>query len=129
MKKEIKLIDWMICDDIRTEDNGKHIFIGVYEDNIVVNTLPTILPQIYVYTKWNTEETNIQKFELKISQPNGKVIGPLTGEFDLPAKKKALIQWGISPFNLASTGTYLIDATINGKNTHIGSFDVILKKP
>lgn len=128
MKKEVKLIDWMICDDIRTEDTGKHILIGIYEDNIVVNTLPVILPQIYIYTKWNTEETNIKNFEIKINQPNGKTIGPLIGEFDFPIKKKATINWGISPFNIESTGTYIIDAVINEKKVHVGSFNVILKK-
>jgi hypothetical protein len=42
-KSEIKLVQAIVCDDIRIENNGKFIFIGAYFDNIVLPNLPSIL--------------------------------------------------------------------------------------
>ena len=45
----IKPLGVIICDDIRQEDNQKHILIGVYSNDIVVRTLPSnILIGIYI---------------------------------------------------------------------------------
>jgi hypothetical protein len=33
----------IVCDDIRTEDNGKDIIIGVYNDKILVRSFPAAL--------------------------------------------------------------------------------------
>jgi hypothetical protein len=33
----------LLCDDVRMENNGKQIFIGVYSDDIVLNTFPVDL--------------------------------------------------------------------------------------
>lgn len=36
----ISLVHAIICDDIRREDNGKFILIGVYPELIILNTIP-----------------------------------------------------------------------------------------
>jgi hypothetical protein len=42
----------MFCDDIRAEDNGKHLLIGVYDDAIVIQSeFPIILPQLSFFVK------------------------------------------------------------------------------
>jgi hypothetical protein len=38
-----KVRDVLVCDDIRTEDNGKQILIGVYTGNILLNEFPASL--------------------------------------------------------------------------------------
>lgn len=39
-KLNIKFLAALLCDDVRTEDNGKAIIIGVYYGKIVVHKLP-----------------------------------------------------------------------------------------
>ncbi len=36
----ISLVHAIVCDDIRREDNGKFILIGVYPELIILNTIP-----------------------------------------------------------------------------------------
>lgn len=134
MKKNIKLIDWMICDDIRQEVSGKRIFIGVYDENIIVPVIPITIPQLTFYSKWDITETPIKKFEFKIVQPNGKEIGPIISELSPspPESKgrKAQIQLGVYPFNIEVAGEYKIEAKVNDIDYDtIASFKVLLSPP
>lgn len=46
---QISPLSCIICDEVRTEDNGKSLLIGVYGQNIEVATFPAILSiQCYV---------------------------------------------------------------------------------
>ena len=131
MKRNIKLKDWMICDDIRKEDNGKLIFIGVYFDNILVPNIPFLLPQLIFFSKWNTKDIIPKKFEFKIIQPNKKIIGPIEGEIPHPEtdtrKETLIIRVGIIPFNIEECGEYKIQVKIDDIPYDVGSFNVILK--
>lgn len=131
MKKTMpKLIDWMICDDIRVENNGKTIIIGIYHDNIIVSALPFVMPQLVTWTKWDVIESPLKKFEFQIEAPDRKVIGHVSGEPPKNAAgKKAILQIAISPFVIKEVGEYRIDAKINELDCHIGSFAVQLKSP
>lgn len=39
----------IICDDVRREDNGKLIVLGMYLDVIVVPSFPTVLPLFTIF--------------------------------------------------------------------------------
>lgn len=134
MKKNIKLIDWMICDDIRQEVSGKRIFIGVYNENITVPAVPITIPQLTFYSKWDITETPIKKIEFKIVPPNGQEIGPFVSELppSPPESKgrKAIVQIGLSPFNIEVSGEYKIEAKVNDIDYDtIASFKVLLSPP
>ena len=44
-KKENYTVKWItIADDMRTEDNGKRLIIGMYEDVVIVPALPYVMP-------------------------------------------------------------------------------------
>lgn len=42
-KSEIKLVQAIVCDDIRCENNGKFMFIGVYLENIILPNMPATI--------------------------------------------------------------------------------------
>lgn len=117
MEKTIRMIDWMLCDDIRQENNGKRIFIGVYDDSIIVPSVPLTIPQIVFYSKWDITAAPIKKFEFKMVQPGGKIIGPIVNELSPPSPesngRKAIVQIGLTPFNIEASGEYRIQAKIN----------------
>lgn len=129
MKKDMpKLIDWMICDDVRVENNGKTIIIGIYHDNIIVPELPFVMPNLVTWTKWDVTKGPIKKFEFTITAPDDKIMGHVADRPSAKATgKKAILQIVISPFVIKEAGEYRIDAKINETDCHIGSFEVQLK--
>lgn len=134
MKKNIRLIDWMICDDIRQEVSGKFIFIGVYDGDITVPVVPITLTQLIFSSKWDTTEAPIKKFEFKLIQPNGKEIGHTFGEQPTLSpetkRRKAVVQIALSPFTIETLGEYKIEAKVNSIDYDtIASFKVILQSP
>ena len=43
----VRVRSWLLCDDIRIESNGKHLFIGVYSGIIKLRRpLPVALPML-----------------------------------------------------------------------------------
>ena len=127
-EKHPKLIDWMICDDVRREMDRKLMFIGVYQDIIGVPTLPFTLPQLFILTKWDTSEASVKNFEMKVIQPDKSVIGPVMGELgsSLEDKQRTLIQVGITPFQIPVAGKHEIVMKINKKTHKVGTFEVAL---
>ena len=124
-----KLIDWIICDDIRVEINRKLMFIGVYQDNIIVPKIPYALPQFTILTKWDTSKASIKSFEIWVIQPDKEKIGPIIGKLgpDLEDKKKTSIQVTIAPFKIPIAGKYEIVMKVDKKTYKIGSFEVALE--
>lgn len=72
----MKLIDFIICDDIRTEVGNKHSIIGVYGDAIQFKVLPTEKGKwpkalkigffIRIKLEKDDEITKINKFKLNV---------------------------------------------------------------
>lgn len=43
----MKILDWVICDDIRFENNGKKFLIGVYDQSINFRDFPQPRPEAF----------------------------------------------------------------------------------
>lgn len=65
MKASLQINSVIICDDIRKEDNGKVIFIGVYSGDILVTKLPALLKLCY-WLSGETTQIN-SEFEVEIT--------------------------------------------------------------
>ncbi len=130
MKGKVKLIDWIICDDLRREDNGKLIFIGVYINTIVVPVVPFTLPQLVLFSKWDIGSGKIKAFECSIFAPEGTVCAKIaaTVEGENKANKNFILQFRIAPFKFETTGKYKIAFTVDGTKVDAGSFDVCLRE-
>jgi hypothetical protein len=123
-----RLIDWIVCDDVRREMNKKLMFIGVYQDVIGVPTLPFTLSQLCILSKWDISKASIKNFEMRIIQPDKKELGPVIGELgsSFQDKKRTLIQVGIVPFQIPVAGKYEIVMKINKRTRKVGTFEVAL---
>lgn len=75
----------LVCDDIRREDNGKVMLIGVYVGEILVPAFPTEL-RLSVWSQWKSPSASAEplvldlKVELEGEKPlqaKGTVNGPL----------------------------------------------------
>jgi hypothetical protein len=70
-----------ICDEVRREDSGKLLIIGVYTYDILVINFPVSLV-LTVVVSFNIDAPIETDFELKVSH-NGKVMGGGKGHFNL----------------------------------------------
>jgi hypothetical protein len=52
------------CDDVRQEANGKYIFIGVYGDDIIINSFPTGM-NLYLVISARFEKAEPQEIEIE----------------------------------------------------------------
>jgi hypothetical protein len=60
----------IVCDDVRREDNGKEILIGVYSSHILVSVFPANL-RLFFYTMLSADESGDYKFSMRLIGPNG----------------------------------------------------------
>jgi hypothetical protein len=69
------------CDDIRQEIGNKPSFMGVYTSQLVVPSLPTVLPRLSL-ALWivTPKETPFEKLSIKVLHSNGKSIVEINPE-------------------------------------------------
>jgi hypothetical protein len=109
----------MICDDVRREDNGKEIIIGVYSGSIIAETFPIFLPTFAI------------RFVIKvpISQPltlEGSVVGP--NGVDIVKFQGDLKTVKISPLVLPAPGMHYVKAGIKSKPKPVYSFNAVIRE-
>lgn len=84
---KIEIPTAIVCDDLRREENGKEILIGVYSGDIVFPQLPSTM-RVCVWIPWSgkTSAENPGKFQLRISDRNTSFI---QSEFEIDTQGKA----------------------------------------
>lgn len=65
----LKIEAAVLCDQVRTENNGKQILIGVYGQNIVFAFLPATLA-LFLWTRVMPEKAGQIKSELRVVGPH-----------------------------------------------------------
>jgi len=121
----------LICDDVRVENSGKLIIIGLYVDTVVVSELPANLLLTFLQF-YQVDEVRPFSVNFQLSGPRGTIGNPVLTEFNIIAPGPVV---GIVkiPLRLDSAGQYRItismpDGTVltnpNGENTK--TFNVIL---
>jgi hypothetical protein len=69
--KKPKLIDWIICDDVRQEITGKTTIIGIYGSDIIIPQTPMVLPQLCLLTKWDIKSGIFEEIAFRLEIPDG----------------------------------------------------------
>lgn len=61
----------LFCDDVRVEDNGKHIFVGAYTGSIVVKDMPTQLGLVaFILLRVNEAVDTVVSFKCDLDDEN-----------------------------------------------------------
>ena len=96
----------VICDDIRQEDNGKYILIGVYVGNIIFSDLPnTAILNFWMLVE--AQKNRETEFEFRGLMSNEKIPmfsgkGKFTSQADLPIS----IPLGSTPIQFNNEGEF-----------------------
>src|SRR5262245_1276923 len=112
-EKPFSIINTIVCDDVRREDNGKEILIGVFNDTLVIDSVPAILATfgIRFLVKTNTKEAEVRGYivgpgENKIVQFGGQVVFA-------NIKYSSSFFFKISPMMIPEYGEYKIYLGLN----------------
>jgi len=65
----------VVCDEIRTENTGKDILIGVFSGDILVPSFPTVIGVAFWCEVENSEEDiGIKEYELRVGVEDGQAL-------------------------------------------------------
>jgi len=74
---EIKYV--LVCDDVRREDNGKEILIGVYSSDIQTTVFPSNLALVF-WMELVTKKPGRHRIDIRVIGPNNTHLVQGTGE-------------------------------------------------
>jgi len=131
MKYKPKIIDWLLCDDVRMELHGKTTFVGVYGDDIIVSSIPFKIPQLCIVTKWDLKNKTFEDISLRIERPDNKDIRPpiKVKPPKIKDKKRYSLILSLFPFEIPLAGIYKLFVKVDDDiEKKIGEFEVKLSE-
>ncbi len=125
----------LMCDEVRQENNGKFMILGLYTPNIAVPQLPFVLPSL-TFFQW-LEVDRLGSYTLRIQLQNletGRVLAQTVVMMDvqqaptLPTAALNIAKFG--NVQVERAGAYSLNMSIDGQGDPITiPFDVILNIP
>jgi hypothetical protein len=119
------------CDDIRHEQGGKVTLVGLYQNDLVVEKFPALLPKFGISVTFSTKPKTVD-FPLTIEFADQyKIVGRGTISIEqddgLPTimkDRRATSYIMLSPFELPCEGVLSVKADLNGKSEILGQIFV-----
>lgn len=90
----------LICDDVRQENSGKYIFIGVYGSSIILHSTPANI-KLTAVLQFDFAKVGVYSIELEIMR-NGKRVALFEGTMNAPTIGSSLSN---IPFDLTDINT------------------------
>ena len=121
----------LLCDEMRIENNGKLILLGVYTPDMSVPQLPFVLPSLtFVIALESDRPGNVQvRFAIQLLD-SGQNIAEGMGAAGFPKPGLGIMPVQLRNLQLQSAGTYVFSLTLEGQRDPIThSFNVILAPP
>jgi hypothetical protein len=118
-----------MCDQIRREDNGKWLLIGVYEDNMGVPQLPAQLTGLTFFMRMESDRLGAWNARVRLEHlETGQRIfeGLAMINFQRPGAGSVAVQ--TPPFQLQAVGVYNFVMEVQGQehDPFIHPFSVVL---
>ena len=105
----------ILCDDVRREDNGKFMLLGLFE-TIGAPQFPVVHPALYVMNCWCSGVGTFTQRTRIVTPDNIKLIEDDETEFSLPdlkSKHRIVARFNNIRFNVA--GEYAVEVLLNGE--------------
>src|SRR5579862_1083755 len=68
----------LVCDEIRREDNGKFIVIGLYTPGITFRQFPAHLPKLVFFSCFEPTTIGVWDLDFRLSHlPTGAIVGQM----------------------------------------------------
>ncbi len=127
-----KLVDLILCDEVRREDNGKLLVIGMYLGSILVPQVPFRMPRLSFFCKWKTYGS-LPAGDFRLTNPSKETVGGFGMKTEREPESVAPLfftTFTLENIQLTETGTYSLSYKHpDGKRFRsISTFDVSLKE-
>jgi hypothetical protein len=118
----------IICDDVRREDNGKLIILGMYLGVIAVPQLPSLLSSLTILTTFETDRPGSWSWKLTVQRlESGKTIMEARGFANVSQPGSGVMPVKFGNVRFDESGAYNAIVEIEGeKEPFITSFAVVL---
>ena len=99
---------FVLCEEMRTENNGKHFFIGVFNDAITFPAFPARLPFLTVAAKVRVLEAAKYDFTFELRDTDNQALAKVNGGFAVVGASNGTVWLPLTVQNiqLARPGTY-----------------------
>ncbi len=120
----------VVCDDIRFENNGKLLFIGVYSDVVQVVKLPLQLRSLGLAVKAKVLATGRFTFSVSVSDPQGNSLLDANGEVNYEGEVGRVIWLPVvmGPALLTTEGAYAVRIAL-GDGAAVHESFIVRKTP
>jgi hypothetical protein len=127
-----KLLDLIICDEVRREDNGKLLIIGMYLGAILVPRMPFRMPRLSFFLKWETKGT-LPTGDFRLTSPSKEAVGGFGMKTEREPESVAPVfytTFALDSIQLTETGTYSLSYKPHGgmRYRSVFTFDVGLRE-
>jgi hypothetical protein len=122
----------LICDDVRREDNGKLIIIGIYTGVVLVPQLPLVMPAgLTFFQGWESDRPGPVDLKIKLQHlETGRVLIEARGGMNLPGVGLMHAPLRLGPLQFQAFGAYTLSMEIEGQKEPVTvDFSVQLHVP
>ena len=117
----------VFCDDIRREDNGKALLVGVYMDDLVPIALPAQFP-LSIWIQATGFDIGKHPFAIKIAFPGVEKKFRMSAEIDVIDNSGPLsLTWTRIPAEVHKSGLISVEIEINGRAFSAG--ELLVRNP
>ena len=120
----------LLCDDIRREDNGKLIVLGLYFGVITVPQFPAILPSLTVLSVFNADRPGNSPFTIRIQRlENGRTVLEAQGFAPVQQPGPVVMPIKFAPVRIDEGGGYTITTEVSGQTGQLVSDFAVMLNP
>ena len=117
----------VMCDDIRQENTGKFILIGIYMGNITVPQVPVVLPSLAFFQVFESDRPANLTFRARLERMDtGQPLVEAMGMVNIQRPGIGIAPLRFSPVQIPTFGSYNFVLNIEGEQPIISSFDVVV---
>jgi hypothetical protein len=118
----------LVCDEVRQENNGKFIIVGLYTPDLVVPQIPTVLPALTFFVGLDSDRPQNCQFRINLQHlETGQVVAQAMGGFTIQRPGLGPVPIRFGNLQLNAQGAYLFNLQIDGEREPItASFSVNL---
>lgn len=121
----------IVCDEVRQENNGKFILLGVYTPSIVVPQIPFVLPSLTFFQCLESDRPGTWSMQIRLQHlETGRTIVEGLGSLAFPQPGIGINPLKFGNVQLTAAGEYSLSIQFQDhREPFITGFNVILNLP